>query len=73
MTDAVITIKAPGSPVIEVRMGEQRDPRRLCAIALLENAGGQIKVTKEVTFFGDQEEADHHYRWGMRWVAGSKD
>ncbi len=73
MTDAVVTIKAPGSPEIEVRMGEQRDPRRLCAIALLENVNNQIKVTKEVVFFGDQEEADHHYRWGMRWVAGSKD
>ncbi len=73
MTDAVVTIKAPGSPEIEVRMGEHRDPRRLCAIALLENNNGQIKVTKEVNFFGDQEEADHHYKWGMRWVAGSKD
>lgn len=73
MTDAVVTIKAPGSPVIEVRLGEQRDPRRLVAIALLENVNGGIKVTKEVTFFGDQEECDHHYRWGMRWTAGSKD
>ncbi len=73
VTDAVVTIKAPGNPVIEVRMGDQRNSQRLCAIALLENNNGQIKVTKEVVFFPDQEECDHHYRWGMRWVAGSKD
>ncbi|MFH1464301.1 MAG: stress response protein [Pseudomonadota bacterium] len=73
VTDAVVTVKAPGSPVIEVRMGDQKDARRLCAIAMLENVDGQIKVTKEVRFFGDQEECDHHYGWGMRWTVGSKD
>ena len=73
VTDAVVTVKAPGSPEIEVRMGEQKDARRLCAIVMLENVDNQIKVTKEVRFFGDQEECDHHYGWGMRWVVGSKD
>jgi uncharacterized protein involved in tellurium resistance len=72
-TDAVVTVKAPGSPAIEVRMGDQKDARRLCAIAMLENVDGAIKVTKEVRFFGDQEECDKHYGWGMRWVVGSKD
>lgn len=72
-TDAVVTVKVPGNSEIEVRMGSQNDQHRFCAICLLENINGQIKITKEVNFFPDQEVCDHHYKWGMRWRAGSKE
>lgn len=73
-TDAMITVKVPGQPTIEVPMGIQKDSRAFCAISLLEfERGGDIKVTKLVTFHNGHRECDQTYRWGLRWVAGSKD
>jgi len=72
-TDAVISVKVPGQPTVEVPMGTQQDSRGFCAIALLEFEGTEIKVTKLITFHKGHRECDESYRWGLRWVAGSKD
>lgn len=72
-TDAVVTVKVPGQPVLEVPMGAQTDNRPFCAIALLEMAGGNIKVTRQVSFHQGHKDCDETYSWGLRWVAGSKD
>jgi uncharacterized protein involved in tellurium resistance len=72
-TDAVITVKVPAQPAVEVPMGNQQDSRGFCAIALLEFEGTEIKVTKLVTFHKGHRECDQSYHWGLRWVAGSKD
>jgi len=71
-TDAVVTLYVPGQAPIEVRVSEEGGRHPCCAIALLENVGGSVKVTREVRFFGDQEKIDKHYCWGLRWRAGSK-
>lgn len=71
-TDAVVTLYVPGQPPIEVRVSEEGGRYGCCAIALLENIGGSVKVTREVRFFQDQEKTDQHYRWGLRWRVGSK-
>lgn len=73
-TDAVITVKVPGQPTIEVRMGMQTDPRNFCAIAGIEFSpdGRDIKVTKLVSFHTGHDDCDRTYRWGMKWQAGSK-
>lgn len=72
-TDAVVTVKVPGHPVVEVPMGSQQDSRPFCAVTLLEFEGTDIKITKLVTFHNGHPECDQAYRWGLRWVAGSKD
>lgn len=73
-TDAIITIRVPGSPDIEVPMGHLTDTRTLCALVLLENEDGQnVKVTRKMTFHTNQSTADSAYGWGMRWQAGRKD
>ncbi len=72
-TDGIVTLKVPGQPVLEVPMGSQKDTRPFCAIALLEFAGADIKVTKLVTFHNGHQDCDVTYRWGLKWVAGSKD
>lgn len=46
--------------------------RTFCGIALIENIGGEIKVTKEERYFHGAQECDEHYGFGFRWVAGSK-
>lgn len=73
-TDAVVTVKTPGQPTIEVRMGEQTDRRNFCAIAGIEFSpdGRDIKVTRLVSFHAGHSDCDTTYGWGMQWRAGSK-
>jgi tellurite resistance protein TerA len=73
-TDGVIRLLVPGQPEIEVRMNEISGDSRdgMCAVAILENQGNQIKVSREVRFFAGHEPMDKGYGWGMRWRAGSK-
>jgi len=35
--------------------------------------GGAVRITKHVTFHGDEEMLDHAYGFGLRWSAGSKE
>ncbi len=72
-TDAVVTIQTPDQPTLEIRLDSHRNDQRMCALALLENQGGNIKVTKLVEYFQDHRYLDEAYHFGLRWVAGSKD
>ena len=72
-TDAVVTIQTPDQPTLEIRLDSHRNDQRMCALVLLENQGGNIKVTKLVEYFQDHRYLDQAYHFGLRWVAGSKD
>lgn len=72
-TDAVVTIQTPNQPTLEIRLDSHRNDQRMCALAMLENQGGNIKVTKLVEYFLDHRFLDEAYGFGLRWVAGSKD
>jgi Uncharacterized protein involved in stress response len=71
--DAVVTMFPANGPQIEVRLDED-DPRsRLCAIALIQNQGGQLVVNREVRYVqGGQDVLDRTYSWGMDWTPGRK-
>lgn len=71
-TDGVVTIFIPGQPEIEVRLNEEGGRLGCCAIALIENDNGAVKVTRRVDFHRSQEPMDKAYNWGMRWSVGSK-
>ena len=71
-TDGVVRVIVPGQPEVEVRMNEYDAREGMCAVALLENDGGQIRVSREVRFFRGHEAMDDAYGWGMRWRAGRK-
>lgn len=45
----------------------------MCAVALIENDRGKLKVTKKEKYFRRHKDMDKSYGWGLRWVAGSKD
>ena len=71
--NGVVTLRYPGNEDIIVRMDEYNNARRMCAIALLENNGGDgFTVEKQVTFFDGHAQMDKAYHWGMRWVPGRK-
>jgi tellurite resistance protein TerA len=71
--DAVVTMFPANGPQIEVRLDEH-DPRaRICAIAMIENQGGQLLVNREVRYVhGGQDVLDRQYGWGMDWTPGRK-
>lgn len=71
--NGVVTITIPGQPVLEVKMDSHNDQLGTCAIAMLENVNGSIKVTKLVEYFRANSEMDRAYNFGLRWTAGSKD
>ncbi|VVN76933.1 TerD family protein [Pseudomonas fluorescens] len=71
-TDGVVTIYIPGQPDIEVRLNEEGGREGTCAIALLENVNGAVKVSRRVDFHRGQAVMDKAYDWGMRWSSGSK-
>lgn len=71
--NALITLKTPGQPEIEVRLDSHRNDRPMCAIALLENQGGAVKITKLVDYFRGHMDMDKAHHWGLDWVKGRKD
>lgn len=72
-TDAIITLKVPGHPVLEIPLGSQTDSRAFCAIARLDFQDQEINVTKLISFHPDHRHCDETYGWGLNWVAGQKD
>lgn len=71
-TNAVVTVKVPGNPVVEVEMGRQSSLNNFCAIAELLFSPTSINVKKLVTFHNSHGECDKKYNWGLKWTSGSK-
>lgn len=70
----IVTVKCSGSKDIIVKMDEYGSNLSMCGIALLENKDGQsLSMEKVVRFFHGHRDLDQAFRWGLRWVAGSKD
>jgi len=77
-TDAMVTIEISGQPSVEVRL-DSGSSQSMCAIAMLDNQGGNLQVSKLVEYFGGQgkvtahEAMDKRYGFGLNWSAGRKD
>ena len=63
----------PGQPEVEVRMNEGRNNQRLCGIALIDNVGGQMKVTRHMKYYANQKPFADDIGIFLRWAAGTKD
>ncbi len=70
--DGVVSIRYAGSPEIVVKLDGHTN-QGMCALALFENTGQGMKVSKQVRFFDGHMDMDKAYHWGLRWVQGSKD
>ena len=71
--DGVVTLFPADGPEIEVRLDEPDPGSPMCAIAMLENHGGELVVRREVRYIrGAQDDLDQAYGWGMDWPAGRK-
>ena len=71
--NGVVTLSPAGGPPIEVRLDDQGGRSRMCAIALIEGDGADLRVQREVRYIdGAQKALDQAYGWGMNWAAGRK-
>lgn len=70
--NAVVTITAPGTQQLRVHLDEPGAGKGMCAIALLENDEGRIRVTKLIDYFAGHEPMDRNFGFGFNWKAGSK-
>ena len=72
-TDGIVRLNIPGQPEIEVRMNEGRNDRRLCGIALIENVGGEMRVSRHMQYYANQKPFADDIGIYLRWQAGTKD
>ncbi|QDQ93051.1 tellurium resistance protein [Rhodococcus sp. WB9] len=71
--DGVVTLYPTSGPQVEVRLDSPSNDAPICALALVQNTGREITVTREVRYInGGQDELDRTYRWSLRWSLGSK-
>lgn len=71
--DGVVTLFPASGPQVEVRLDESDPGSPTCAIAMLENQGGELVVRREVRYIrGGQADLDRAYGWGMEWTRGRK-
>ena len=77
-TDGVVTVAAPNQAPVEVRL-DGGGSQMMCAIAMIENQGGRLQVTKLAEYFEQQgrtsahELMDQRFGFGLRWKTGTKD
>ena len=57
---------------VQVQMQHPDAQRTFCAIAMFENVGGRVEVSKEERYFQGHQDCDQHYGFGFQWKAGSK-
>lgn len=70
--DAVVTLHPASGPAIEVRLDEHEPQSNMCAIAMLENTGGELGVARQMRYVRGHRQLDEAFGWGMRWSAGRK-
>lgn len=71
--NAVVTLYPVQGPPIEIALDETRAGARTCAIAMLQNSGGDLTVSREVRYIdGAQDKLDAAYSWGLDWRPGRK-
>lgn len=77
-TNGVVSIEVPGRAPVEVRLDNGTDAST-CAIAMIENIGGSLQITKLVEYFqqsghkSTHQQINERFDFGLRFKAGSKD
>lgn len=72
-TDGIVRMNIPGQPEIEVHMNEGHNDRALCGIALIDNVGGELRVTRHMKYYKNQKPFADDIGIHLRWTTGSKD
>lgn len=71
--NGVATMHPVGGAPIEIVLDEAANDKRFCAIALLTNAGGSLRIDRQVQYIaGTQRHVDEAFGWGMDWTPARK-
>jgi tellurite resistance protein TerA len=70
--NARLTIKDGRGSEIFIPLNSPSPHLTFCSICLIQKKGNEVEITKEEHYVVDHQEADMRYRFGFRWVAGSK-
>lgn len=71
--DGVVTLTMANGHSIEVKLDDAGSGSRMCAVAQLVDAGGDLSLQREVRYIeGGQMALDKAYGWGMNWARGRK-
>jgi tellurite resistance protein TerA len=77
-TNGVVSIEVPGRAPVEVRLDNGTNAS-MCAIAMIENKGSNLEITKLVEYFqqigmkSTHQQINERFGFGLRFKAGSKD
>ncbi|MBI2373381.1 MAG: TerD family protein [Deltaproteobacteria bacterium] len=66
-----LTLK-DGNQEIFIPLNSPDARRTFCSICLIQRKGENVEITKEERYFMGHQDADEHYGFGFRWVAGRK-
>jgi tellurite resistance protein TerA len=75
---ATTTLRPQFGAPVEFTLDECAVPATVCALALIENVGGELVVRREARYLvpapgvSPQRTVDQAYGWGMRWSPGRK-
>jgi len=69
--DGIVHLKSDVSK-FDIAMDNPVNGKNMCAIALIENVNGEMKVTKLNDYYSGHEAMDRAHSWNMNWVKGSK-
>lgn len=68
---AGLSLHASGNPPISIKI-EVGESQGMCAVALLENADGDMLIKREMRYFTSHSVMDRIYGWGIEWKKGRK-
>lgn len=68
-----IQVKVPGEQPMVVTLNTAKTAMAVCAVAMLENVRGGIKLTSCLEYFPGHQSMDRAFGFGLEWEAGSKD
>jgi tellurite resistance protein TerA len=71
-TDGIVRMTIPDQDEIEVHMNEGRNDRPLCGIAIIENRGGALQISRHMTYYRDQKHFADAIGIMLRWTVGTK-
>lgn len=71
--DGVVTLTLANGQPVEVKLDDAGTNSRMCAVAQLVDAGGDLTLQREVKYIeGGQVALDKAFGWGMNWSRGRK-
>lgn len=68
-----IQVRVPGEQPMIVTLNASKKEMAVCAVAMLENVRGGIKMTSCLEYFPGHAEMDRAFGFGLEWETGSKD